>query len=114
MPPSIDDRLIDIRDTIFEIETTLAGKTRENFLADRPLRLITERLLEIVCEAARRLPDDLKDSESAIDWRAIVDFANLLRHAYHSTKADVVWDIVQADLPKLRAFAEKKLQARLG
>lgn len=112
MPPSTNDRLTDIRDTVAEIQATLTGKTREQFCAERPLRLITERLLEIVCEAARRLPETIKQSEPGIDWRAIVDFGNLLRHAYHSTRADDVWDIVQGDLPKLKAFVEKALRDR--
>ncbi|WP_375414351.1 DUF86 domain-containing protein [uncultured Bradyrhizobium sp.] len=111
MPPSVEDRLLDILEAIAEIESTLAGKTREQFLSERPIRLITERLLEIVCEASRKLPDDIKQLDPGIPWREIIDFGNLLRHAYHSTKADTVWDIVQNDLPALKAFAESRNKA---
>jgi uncharacterized protein with HEPN domain len=38
------------------------------------------------------------------------DFANLLRHAYHSTEVDVVWKIVQNDLPPLKAFVERSIR----
>jgi uncharacterized protein with HEPN domain len=41
----------------------------------------------------------------------MVNFGNLLRHAYQSTKAEVIWDIVQNDLPMLKAFVERGIQA---
>src|SRR4051794_38877562 len=109
MPPTAQDRLLDIRESIAEIESILYGVTREQFIVQRRLRLLTERLLEIVCEASRRLPDHIKQSEPQIEWQKVVDFGNYLRHAYHSTRADTVWDIVQIDLPLLKAVAERHL-----
>jgi len=40
------------------------------------------------------------------------DFANLLRHAYHNTKIEVVWDIIRNHLPPLKAFAEVEITPR--
>jgi uncharacterized protein with HEPN domain len=114
MPPTADDWLRDISEAIAEIEFTLVGKTRQQFLSERPIRLITERLLEIVCEASRKLPEDIKQLDPTIPWREIIDFGNVLRHAYRSTRADVVWDIVQNDLPALKALAEKGNRASKG
>lgn len=71
-----------------------------------------ERFLEIVCEAAHKLPQEIKQAAPDIDWRAMNDFANLLRHAYHATNVDIVWNIVQHHLPALRAFVE--LRARIS
>lgn len=111
MPPTTEDRYRDIVEAIAEIEAMWRGKSLDNFTADRLLRLATERLLEIVCEASRKLPDADKLSEPAIAWRQIADFGNLLRHAYHMTKADIVWSIVCNDLPALKAFAERKIRS---
>jgi len=111
MPPTAEDRYRDIVEAITEIEAMWRAKTFSDFVADRPLRLATERLLEIVCEDSRKLPDAVKLSETAIAWREIIDFGNLLRHAYHTTKADIVWSIVQDDLPALKAFAERMLRS---
>jgi uncharacterized protein with HEPN domain len=107
MPPTVQDRLLDIRDAVAEIESILSGVTREQFITERRLRLLTERLLEIVCEASRRLPDEIKQREQQIEWQKVVNFGNYLRHAYHSTKAETVWDITQNDLPSLKAVAER-------
>jgi uncharacterized protein with HEPN domain len=110
MPPTVEDRYRDIVEAIAEIEGMWSGKTFSEFTASRPLQLATERLLEIVCEASRKLPDAVKRDEPAIAWRKIVDFGNILRHAYHTTKPDIVWSIVVDDLSALKAFAEEKLR----
>ena len=74
--------------------------------------MATERLLEIVCEASRRLPGKLKQSDSTIDWQRMIDFGNVLRHAYHAIRVDIVWDIVQNDLPALKSFAVHNIERR--
>jgi uncharacterized protein with HEPN domain len=112
MPPSVEDRLKDVLEAITEIDTLLAGVTVDRFSADKTSRMATERYLEIVCEAARNIPDDVKRSAPNIDWRRMNDFANLLRHAYHETKVDIVWDIVQNHLPRLKTFVELRTRAR--
>jgi uncharacterized protein with HEPN domain len=77
----------------------MRGASFNQFASDRRARLLTERLLEIVCEASRTIPDKIKQDEPGIDWRKMIDFGNLLRHAYHTTKPEIVWDIIQNHLP---------------
>ena len=112
MPPSLDDRLRDILEAIAEIDALLEGVILAQFSADKTCRMATERYLEIVCEAARNLPDEIKKSAPNIDWRRMNDFANVLRHAYHATKVDIVWDIVKNHLPPLKAFVELQTRSR--
>jgi uncharacterized protein with HEPN domain len=109
MPPTVEDRLRDILEAIAEIEDVTGGISSEQFSSDRRVRLLTERLLEIVCEASRTIPDMVKRDEPGIDWRKMVDFGNLLRHAYHTTKAEIVWDVVRNDLPALKSFVNRKI-----
>lgn len=110
MPPSAEDRLRDVLDCITEIDDILDGLTFKQFVAERRTRHLVERYLEIACEAALRLPDHVKQEAPDINWRKMTDFANLLRHAYHSTKTETVWDIVENHLPPLRAFVEGRLR----
>src|SRR5579871_3212253 len=107
MPPTVEDRLKDISESIAEIQKLLAGVDFRTFSTDRLLGLATERLLEIVCEASRALPDDVKKTELSIDWRKIIDFGNLLRHAYHTTNINIVWEITQNHLPSLKSFVDR-------
>jgi uncharacterized protein with HEPN domain len=111
MPPTAEDRLRDILEAIAEIDEMLMGYQLEQFTADKIRRMATERYLEVVCEAARRLPDNIKQDEPDIDWRKMNDFGNRLRHAYHETDAAIVWDIVQNHLPRLNSFAKRRIQA---
>ena len=107
MPPTVEDRLRDILESIAEIESLINGADFRRFSSDRMLCLAVERLLEIVCEASRNIPDSLKAAEPDIDWRRIIDFGNVLRHAYHTTNVDIVWDIILVHLPPLKSFAER-------
>src|SRR5579872_4574394 len=111
MPPTVEDRLRDVLDAIADIDGLLAGSTLERFTADRTLRLAIERLLEIVCEASRHIPDDMKRTAPDISWRKMIDFGNLLRHAYHTTDPARVWDIVCNELPVLKTFVSGKLSS---
>lgn len=110
MPPTLADRLIHILIAINTIETMLAGKSIETFAADLPLRLGVERSLEIICEASRHLAEDVKSQETTIDWRHMVDFGDLLRHAYHQTDPAMIWRVVHEDLGPLKSFAERVMR----
>jgi uncharacterized protein with HEPN domain len=110
MPPSADDRLRDILSAIDKIERATRGMNVTQFSDDEIVRAATERFLGVVCEVSLRLPDSLKQQAPEIDWRKMNDFGNLLRHAYHSTKADLVWDIVQSRLPPLKSFVEGRIR----
>lgn len=109
MPPTVEDRYRDIVEAIEDIEVLWQGKTLADFAADRVRRLATERLLEILCEATRRLPDNARLNSPEINWRRIIDFGNVLRHAYHMTQTERVWTIIETHLPPLKAFAIRKL-----
>ena len=109
MSPSVEDRLRDVLEAITEIEGLVANGSLVQFTADKTGRMATERYLEIICEAARRLTDDVKRDAPDIEWRKMIDFGNVLRHAYHATNVEMVWDIVQNDLAPLKAFVIRKI-----
>lgn len=111
MPPTAEDRLLDILEAIAEIQSMLASCRLEQFTDDKMRRMATERYLEVICEAARKLPDHIKQDEREIDWRKMNDFGNRLRHAYHETDVAIVWDIIQNHLPRLSAFAKRRIQS---
>jgi uncharacterized protein with HEPN domain len=111
VPPTVEDRLLDILEAIADVDEILLGKSLEEFTADQVLRLATERLLEIVCEASRNLPDSVKHDAPDINWRKMIDFGNRLRHAYRETDVVVVWEIVQKHVPPLKSFVQRRIGA---
>ena len=68
------------------------------------------RCLEIISEASRRLPDDLKARHPAIAWKDVAGAGNIYRHDYEDVAAQHVWDAVQIDFP-LRVVIERELAA---
>jgi uncharacterized protein with HEPN domain len=70
-------------------------------------RLAVERLLEVISEASRFIPPEVKSQETGIDWRRLADLGNWLRHAYHSADASLMWAMVENDLEPLKIFAER-------
>jgi uncharacterized protein with HEPN domain len=110
MPPTPADRLVHILTAIDAIQSMLANKTIDDFSIDLPLRLAVERALEIICEAAHRLPQNIKSEQTSIDWQRMVNFGNLLRHVYHRVDPHVVFEIASRELPPLKAFAERVIR----
>jgi uncharacterized protein with HEPN domain len=68
------------------------------------LRLAVERLLEIISEASRHIPVDMKAKEPKINWRRLADLGNWLRHAYHRTDPGFLWDMIGHDLRASQDF----------
>ena len=66
-------------------------------------RHATERCLEIVSEASRHIPREVKARHPKIAWRGVADFGNVLRHDYPNVKDRRVWEIVTHDLDPLKA-----------
>jgi uncharacterized protein with HEPN domain len=92
-----------ILDAIANIEADTAEYDFERFRLDRRARQLVERNLEILSEASRRLPQQLKDLQAHIPWRAIAGIGNVLRHDYHDTYPTVLWDTCKKDLAPLKA-----------
>ena len=110
MPPSMEDRFQDILRSTTKIERFVEGHTFEQFVSDDMRYLAIERLLGIACEAALKLPDSVKQMAPHINWREMNNFANVLRHAYHSTETDKIWRIVHNDIPLLKSFVEQRIR----
>jgi uncharacterized protein with HEPN domain len=102
-------RLEPILETIREIEGFTAGKTLQDYLSQGWLRFATQRGIEIVSEASRRIPDDLKAKNPEIPWADIAGIGNILRHGYDSLDHAVIWGVVENDLPPLKAAVEAML-----
>ena len=59
------------------------------------------RNIEIIGEAASKLPADFRRAHKEMEWEDIVGMRNKLIHAYSDVDAAIVWDVVVHDLPKL-------------
>jgi uncharacterized protein with HEPN domain len=99
----------DIKESIGAIRSHLSGKTIEYLRVDRWGRAAFERFLEVLCEAARHLPDARKNEHPYIPWRDVADLGNRLRHAYRHLDIQTLWDIYQRDLDTLERAVDTML-----
>jgi uncharacterized protein with HEPN domain len=74
-------------------------------------RWIVERGIEIISEASRRLPDEIKARYPDIPWRKVAGIGNVMRHDYDSVAAPVLWALVRHDLAPLEAACRAELAA---
>ena len=93
--------LEDILDSCTAVTEYVAGKTFEEFCNERKTYSAVIREFEIIGEAVRKLPDDLKQRRSDVEWQDIKDFRNLLIHEYFGVDLEIVWKVILEDLPGL-------------
>lgn len=79
-----------ILEAIDGIETALQGKTLDDFAAEWLLRHGVQRGIEIISEAARRIPPDLQATQKQVPWAQIVGIGNVLRHEYHRVSDTII------------------------
>jgi len=111
MQPKSAKLLEDIRQAGETILEVTAGKRLEDYLADKVLRLAIERCFEIIGEAMRRLDEHDHETAARItDAARIVAFRNVLIHGYSLVQHDLVWSVVQFQLPKLMGEVQALLK----
>lgn len=82
-------------------------RQREDLDRDRLFALAVARLLEIIGEAATRLSPAFRERHPEVPWKAIIGLRNRLIHAYRAVDHDVLWPILQDDLPPLVAQLQR-------
>ena len=93
--------LLHVRDAIDAIVTyTAAGP--DQFASDRKTQDAVLRNLEIIGEAVKRLSTDVKDGHPDIPWRQIAGMRDKLIHDYFGVDLDLVWKVVENQLPAVR------------
>ncbi len=90
--------------------TIVSGRTRAELDTDIELSLALARAIEVVGEAASRVPPGIRELHAEIPWASIVGTRNRLIHAYQRVDHDVLWEVVQAELPPLIAAITKILE----
>ena len=99
-----------ILEAIYEIEQFTAGRKLDDYLREGWLRFATQRGIEIVSEASRRIPDDLRTGRPEIPWPDIAAIGNILRHGYDSLDHNIIWGVIENHLPALKAAVEGMLR----
>lgn len=102
--------LSNIVQSINKIDRYTDGFDEKGFQADEKTQDAVIRQLEIIGEAARLLPDELKTANPHVPWRDISGMRNHLIHRYFRVDIDEVWRTAKSDLDTLREAVEKIME----
>ena len=94
----------DIRDSIEAIKRYTASLAKEDFFSSTEKQDAVYRRLEVIGEAANRLPEEFRNQYPLIPWNKIVGMRNVLIHDYDSIDLDLVWETIRRDINKLEEY----------
>lgn len=101
--------LLHIADECAFVGVAIEPHSQAAFLADEVLKRAVVRSLEIIGEATKKLPDDLRHRWPAVEWRAMAGMRDRLIHDYIGVNYLLVWDVATTKLPALAITVAKML-----
>lgn len=110
MPRLVRELLVDILDEARFLAQEARARTREEFLSDDITRRAFVRSIEIIGEAAKKIPDDIRAMDATIPWRSISGMRDRLIHDYSGVDYVVVWDVATREATTLIERIEAILQ----
>ncbi|WP_420265945.1 DUF86 domain-containing protein [Candidatus Magnetominusculus dajiuhuensis] len=102
--------LEDILTAAVKIQRFIGTASFEEFIVDDKTYDAVIRNLEIIGEAAKNIPQEVKDKYPAVDWKKVYLFRNVLAHEYFGIDNQLLWDIIQNRLPELKKEIQSILQ----
>lgn len=99
--------LADILQAIASIERYTAGETLERFKADTKTQDAVVRNLEVIGEAVKRIPENVREAHPDLAWHPAAAMRDFLIHEYPEVDAEAVWNTVTGDLPLFKSGIER-------
>ncbi len=104
--------LADIVESCGRIRSYVAEMTYEEFILDNKTVDAVVRNLEIIGEAVKNLPDEVRDLRPEIEWKKVARFRDVIAHHYFKIDYDRVWNITQTKIQELETAAQQMLVTR--
>ena len=103
--------LKDILEAINKIQTSFVNIDVKLFKGNVDLQDATLRRLQLIGEAVKNIPSEIKKKFNNVEWKKIAGFRDVVTHAYFNVDLDIVWDIVNNNLPLLKLQIESVIKS---
>ncbi len=104
------DLLHHISDEIDFLLSEASTTDKNAFLKDEKLKRAYARSFEIIGEASKNIPNNIKDMYPAVEWKSMARMRDRLIHHYFGVDYELVWSIVKENIPIFKVQLEKILQ----
>lgn len=104
------DQKLYLKDIIFamkSIQSFTEGMEFEDFETDDKTISAVIQKFEIIGEAAKRIPNNVREKHSGIPWKQMAGMRDRLIHSYFEVDKRLVWDTIQKEIPKVKTKIEK-------
>ncbi len=108
------DFIEDILDAMNKAESLLEDVSFSQFENDFRINFAVVRALEIIGEAAKRLPDELRLRYPDIPWKGMSGMRDRIIHGYDNVDLQIVWDVVKRDIPQIKPKIDSILKEYEG
>ncbi len=108
------DYLQDIVESIGDIAAFIEGILPEEFKRDKKTVNAVLRSIEVMGEAARHVPEEIREMNPQVPWKKMCGMRDKLIHEYHGVDIDTVWRTINEDIPPLRALIEEIINIEAG
>ncbi len=103
------DYIVDILSSIQDIEEFVKGMDFDEFVKDRKTINAVIRSLEVMGEAVKKIPDEIRERYPEIPWKYIAGMRDKLIHEYHGVDLEIVWEVIKSEIPPIKPIFEKML-----
>ena len=110
MPRDYKVYLQDVLDAAGKVRSYTAGLSFKIFSEDTKTVDAVVRNLEVIGEAIKQVPDDVRSKHADVEWKKIAGLRDILVHQYFGIDVEIIWDIVQNKLPALEAQIRKIIE----
>lgn len=98
------DFVEDILDAMDKAEIAVTGVEFSRFTDDFIINFAVARALEIVGEAAKRIPQEVREAYPAVPWREMAGMRDRIVHGYDNVNLQIMWDVVKQDIPRIKPY----------